>query len=145
MVRIGLRCSTDQLLRTGLFHADPHRGNLLRTPKGHLAVIDFGMMSDIPESDRYGLIGLVIGLKQKDLALATENLLKLGFLEDTTQVDELVPRLRKALKDATGGTGKASDLSFSQLQVVSTWSQTSQSNLRVVQFILLVEQAWFSL
>lgn len=27
-----------------LFHADPHRGNLLRTPEGHLAVIDFGMM-----------------------------------------------------------------------------------------------------
>lgn len=72
MVRIGLRCSTDQLLRSGyvlliavrcvkvflewshpvtllhcidrLFHADPHRGNLLRTPEGHLAVIDFGMM-----------------------------------------------------------------------------------------------------
>lgn len=117
MVRIGLRCSTDQLLRSGLFHADPHRGNLLRTPKGHLAVIDFGMMSDIPESDRYGLIGLVLGLKNKDIALATENLLKLGFLEDTTQVDILVPRLRKALNNATGGTNKASDLSFSQLQV----------------------------
>lgn len=117
MVRIGLRCSTDQLLRSGLFHADPHRGNLLRTPKGDLAIIDFGMMSDIPESDRYGLIGLVLGLKSKDLALATENLLELGFLEDTTQVDILVPRLRKALKDATGGTNKASDLSFSQLQV----------------------------
>jgi len=117
MVRIGLRCSTDQLLKSGLFHADPHRGNLLRTPQGHLAVIDFGMMADIPEGDRYGLIGLVLGLKTKDLALATENLLKLGFLEDTTQVDILVPRLRKALKGATGGTNKASDLSFSQLQV----------------------------
>mmetsp|Transcript_8954 Transcript_8954/g.14783 ORF Transcript_8954/g.14783 Transcript_8954/m.14783 type:complete len:774 (-) Transcript_8954:422-2743(-) len=117
MVRIGLRCSTDQLLRTGLFHADPHRGNLLRTPKGHLAVIDYGMMADIPESDRYGLIGLVLGLKNKDIALATENLLSLGFLEDTTQVDILVPRLRKAIKNATGGTNKASDLSFSQLQV----------------------------
>ena len=43
--------------------------------------------------------------------------MQLGFLEDTTQVDLLVPRLRKALKDATGGTNKASDLSFSQLQV----------------------------
>lgn len=117
MVRIGLRCSTDQLLRTGLFHADPHRGNLLRTPKGHLAVIDYGMMADIPESDRYGLIGLVLGLKNKDIALATENLLSLGFLEDTTQVDILVPRLRKAIKNSTGGTNKASDLSFSQLQV----------------------------
>ncbi|KAL9191486.1 hypothetical protein ACHAXT_001192 [Thalassiosira profunda] len=117
MVRIGLRCSTDQLLRTGLFHADPHRGNLLRTSKGDLAVIDFGMMADIPESDRYGLIGLVLGLKNKDIALATENLLKLGFLEDTTQVDILVPRLQRALKNATGGSKKASDLSFSQLQV----------------------------
>ncbi|KAL3791280.1 hypothetical protein HJC23_000897 [Cyclotella cryptica] len=142
MVRIGLRCSTDQLLRSGLFHADPHRGNLLRTPQGQLAVIDFGMMADIPESDRYGyvhatsivcalirllttflsgsydrLIGLVLGLKNKDLSLATENLLKLGFLEDTTQVDILVPRLRKALKNATGGTNKSSDLSFSLLQM----------------------------
>mmetsp|Transcript_9588 Transcript_9588/g.14379 ORF Transcript_9588/g.14379 Transcript_9588/m.14379 type:complete len:800 (-) Transcript_9588:590-2989(-) len=117
MVRIGLRCSTDQLLRTGLFHADPHRGNLLRTPKGHLAVIDYGMMADIPESDRYGLIGLVLGLKNKDIALATENLLSLGFLEDTTQVDILVPRLRKAIKNSTGGTNKASDVSFSKLQM----------------------------
>lgn len=42
---------------------------------------------------------------------------QLGFLEDTTQVDILVPRLRKALKNATGGTNKSSDLSFSLLQM----------------------------
>ena len=34
------------------------------------------IQADIPESDRYGLIGLVLGLKNKDLSLATENLLK---------------------------------------------------------------------
>ena len=34
--------------------------------------------SDIPEDDRYGLIGLVLGLKTKDLTLATENLLKVS-------------------------------------------------------------------
>lgn len=139
MVRVGLRCSTDQLLRTGLFHADPHRGNLLRTPNGDLAVIDFGMMSDIPESDRYGLIGLVLGLKTKDLDLATENLLKLGFLEDTTQVDILVPRLRRALKNATGGTNKASDLSFSQLQV--ELDEISRDNLlkfKIPPYIVII-------
>ena len=43
-------------------------------------MIDYGMMSDIPEKDRYGLIGLVIGLKLKDFSLATENLLKVCFL-----------------------------------------------------------------
>merc|ERR1719287_431443 len=139
MVRIGLRCSTDQLLRTGLFHADPHRGNLLRTPDGDLAVIDFGMMSDIPEKDRYGLIGLVLGLKNRDLSLATENLLKLGFLEDTTQVDVLVPRLRKALDSATGGTNKASDLSFSQLQVeLDSISRDNVLKFRVPPYITII-------
>uniref|UniRef100_A0A7S4N5F6 ABC1 atypical kinase-like domain-containing protein n=1 Tax=Odontella aurita TaxID=265563 RepID=A0A7S4N5F6_9STRA len=116
MVRIGLKCSVDQLLNTGLFHADPHRGNLLRSPDGKLAVIDFGMMADVSEEERYGLIGLVIGLQNKDLPLVTENLLKLGFLDDTTQLDQIIPRLRAAVKNSTGGTGKASDVSFSKLQ-----------------------------
>ena len=79
MVRIGLRCSVDQLMHTGLFHADPHRGNLLKTPDSKLAFIDFGMMADVSEEDRYGLIGLVIGLQNKDLSLITENLLKVGY------------------------------------------------------------------
>ena len=96
--------------------ADPPRGNLLKTAEGKLALIDFGMVVDIDEDFRYSLFGLVIGLQNKDLKLVTENLLKLGFLKDTTQLDELVPRLRKALKNATGGTGKASDVNFAQLQ-----------------------------
>jgi len=116
MVRTGLKCSVDQLMNTGLFHADPHRGNLLRTTDGKLAFIDFGMMADVTEEECYGLVGLVIGLQNKDLPLVTEELLKLGFLRDTTQVDQLVPRLREAFRRATGGTGKASDVNFAKLQ-----------------------------
>ena len=41
---------------------------------------------------------------------------QLGFLEDTTQLDQLVPRLRAALLNSTGGTGKASDVNFARLQ-----------------------------
>ncbi len=52
------------------------RGNLLMTPDMKLAFIDFGMMADVNEEDRYGLVGLVIGLQNKDLPLITENLLK---------------------------------------------------------------------
>jgi predicted unusual protein kinase regulating ubiquinone biosynthesis (AarF/ABC1/UbiB family) len=95
---------------------DPHRGNLLKTPDRKLALIDFGMVVDIDEDFRYSLFGLVIGLQNKDLPLVTENLLKLGFLKDTTQLDVLVPRLRQALKNASGGTGRASDVNFAQLQ-----------------------------
>lgn len=116
MVSIGLRCSVDQLMNTGLFHADPHRGNLLKTPDNKLGLIDFGSVVDINEDFRYSLFGLVIGLQNKDLPLVTENLLKLGFLKDTKQLDQIVPRLTKALKVASGGTGKASDVNFARLQ-----------------------------
>ncbi|OEU13064.1 ABC1-domain-containing protein, partial [Fragilariopsis cylindrus CCMP1102] len=116
IVRLGLKCSVDQLMTTGLFHADPHRGNLLKTPDGKLAFIDFGMMADIDEEDRYGLFGLCIGLQNKNLPLVTENLLQLGFLDDTSNVDELIPRLRSAVKNATGGSGKMSDVNFAKLQ-----------------------------
>ena len=37
-----------QLLETGFFHADPHPGNLLVTGDGRLALIDFGLMADVP-------------------------------------------------------------------------------------------------
>jgi predicted unusual protein kinase regulating ubiquinone biosynthesis (AarF/ABC1/UbiB family) len=30
------------LLDTGFFHADPHPGNMIRTPDGKLAILDFG-------------------------------------------------------------------------------------------------------
>jgi predicted unusual protein kinase regulating ubiquinone biosynthesis (AarF/ABC1/UbiB family) len=87
MVRTGLKCSVDQLMTTGLFHADPHRGNLLKTQDGRLAFIDFGMMTDIDEKERYGLFGLVIGLQNKDIDLVTENLLKVSLGMQFTKVD----------------------------------------------------------
>jgi predicted unusual protein kinase regulating ubiquinone biosynthesis (AarF/ABC1/UbiB family) len=50
------------------------------------------------------------------MCFLTRDFLQLGFLSDTTQLDLLVPRLRRALQNATGGTGKASDMNFGQLQ-----------------------------
>ena len=86
MVQLGLKCSVDQLMTTGLFHADPHRGNLLKTADGQLAFLDFGMMADIDEEDRYGLFGLCIGLQNKDLPLVTENLLKVRMIQQTVML-----------------------------------------------------------
>jgi predicted unusual protein kinase regulating ubiquinone biosynthesis (AarF/ABC1/UbiB family) len=52
MLTVGLQCSVQQLLSTGFFHSDPHRGNLLQTPRGELAYLDFGMMAEVPINKR---------------------------------------------------------------------------------------------
>jgi aarF domain-containing kinase len=44
MVQMGVTCSSTQLLRTGIVHADPHEGNMLYTDDGRLAMLDFGLM-----------------------------------------------------------------------------------------------------
>lgn len=36
-----------QLLETGFLHADPHPGNLMRTPDGKIVILDFGLMTEV--------------------------------------------------------------------------------------------------
>lgn len=50
LVEIGVEFSLTQLLDSGFYHADPHPGNLLRTPDGKLAYLDFGMMGEMDVS-----------------------------------------------------------------------------------------------
>ena len=59
-----------------------HKGNLLKAKNMQLAFVDFGMMADVSEEERYGLIGLAVGLQNKNLPLVTENLLKVIIILD---------------------------------------------------------------
>lgn len=42
-----LNCYLIQLLETGFLHADPHPGNLIRTPDGKICILDFGLMTEV--------------------------------------------------------------------------------------------------
>jgi aarF domain-containing kinase len=46
-----LNCYLIQLLETGFLHADPHPGNLMRTPDGKLVILDFGLMTEVGTND----------------------------------------------------------------------------------------------
>lgn len=39
----------------GFFHADPHPGNFFVEPGGRIALIDFGMIGDVPLNLRHHL------------------------------------------------------------------------------------------
>lgn len=114
LLTIGLQCSVLQVLDSGFFHADPHRGNLLRTPEGNLAYLDFGMMANVTSEKRYALIGATMGLQNRDMRLIASNLVTMGFLPDETDVGTLAPALENAIIDASDGEG-ASKLNFTRL------------------------------
>jgi aarF domain-containing kinase len=66
LVNVGVICYLKQLLDTGFFHADPHPGNLIRTPDGRLAILDFGLMTEVDDGIKYGMIEAISHLIHRD-------------------------------------------------------------------------------
>lgn len=59
-----------QILIDGYFHGDPHPGNILLSPEGKIALIDFGILGTLTDSMRYQLAHLIDALiRGKDVRL----------------------------------------------------------------------------
>lgn len=113
LVNIGVQCSLRQLLEHGFFHADPHPGNLLATPDGKLAYLDFGMMSTIKPYQRYGLIEAVVHLVNRDFEKLVDNYIELEFLTPDTDVTPIVPALAEVFNNALGAS--VAELNFKSI------------------------------
>lgn len=113
LVNAGIQCSLRQLLEYGYFHADPHPGNLLATPEGKLAFLDFGMMSETPEAARFAIIGHVVHLVNRDYEAMARDYYALDFLAPDVDVSPIVPALRNFFDDALNAT--VSELNFKTL------------------------------
>ncbi|KAJ0764001.1 putative ABC-type Cd(2+) transporter [Helianthus annuus] len=110
LVNTGIQCSLRQLLEYGYFHADPHPGNLLATPEGKLAFLDFGMMSETPEEARFAIIGHVVHMVNRDYEAMARDYYALDFLAPEVDVTPIVPALRNFFDDALNST--VSELNF---------------------------------
>jgi ubiquinone biosynthesis protein len=53
-----------QVVVQGIYHADPHHGNVLLTDDGRLALLDFGLLGRLDEDTRTGLALLLLALAQ---------------------------------------------------------------------------------
>lgn len=113
LVNTGIQCSLRQLLEYGYFHADPHPGNLLATPDGKLAFLDFGMMSETPEEARSAIIGHVVHMVNRDYEAMARDYYALDFLSPDVDVTPIVPALRDFFDDALNYT--VSELNFKTL------------------------------
>ena len=51
-IRHGVVSGLRQLLEFGLFHADPHAGNIFALEDGRIAYVDFGNVAEISEANK---------------------------------------------------------------------------------------------
>jgi ubiquinone biosynthesis protein len=86
----------------GFFHGDPHPGNLILTPQGDLALLDFGMVGYMSRGDIEALSRLFIAVVQRDGAAALRGLESLGVRYSSEVRGDLVRDLREFLNKYSG-------------------------------------------
>jgi aarF domain-containing kinase len=114
LVNVGVVAYLTQLLDSGFFHADPHPGNLIRTPDGKLALIDFGLMTNITEDQRYGMIEAIAHLVHRDYSAIGDDFRKLDFIPEGVDLTPIVPALSRVFDAALAGGG-AKSINFQDL------------------------------
>ena len=100
MIEIGVSCSLQQLIEHGFFHADPHPGNILAMKDGRLCYLDFGMMSDLTQQSRVGLIRAVVHLVNRNFDKLSNDFVQLGFLSNDVDLKPIVPAFENVFTNA---------------------------------------------
>lgn len=76
----------EQTLVSGIFHADPHPGNIyIEETTGRVAILDYGAVGRLAELQQEGLKYFLVGIHQNDAALVVDGIAQL--VENAEQIN----------------------------------------------------------
>jgi predicted unusual protein kinase regulating ubiquinone biosynthesis (AarF/ABC1/UbiB family) len=88
------------MLVDGIFHADPHPGNLLVRDDGALVLLDFGMVIEVDPDERRHLVHTALAAVSGDADRVVDGFFKLGIVEPETD-RETIRRLVALILEMT--------------------------------------------
>jgi predicted unusual protein kinase regulating ubiquinone biosynthesis (AarF/ABC1/UbiB family) len=80
----------------GFYHADPHPGNILVDKMGNICLLDFGAVSTLSPLFKKEIPELIIAFSTLDVKKLTQQLITLGFINDSPAAESLAIDLAKA-------------------------------------------------
>lgn len=89
LARRGAHAVLKMIVEDGLFHADPHPGNVFYLPGNGIAFIDFGMIGHLTERRREELLQLLLGLVERQPQAVADVLLDWTSDEHGTNLSQL--------------------------------------------------------
>ncbi|MEO7361547.1 MAG: AarF/UbiB family protein, partial [Gemmatimonadaceae bacterium] len=112
------------MLRDGVFHADPHPGNLLVTEQGVLVLLDFGMVIEVEVDVRKALFDAIVAAVRRDAEATTSAFYALGMVAPGTPREtmrELVDVLLTIAYSETAMNERARALADRVLRELFDW------------------------
>ncbi|XP_057516566.1 protein ACTIVITY OF BC1 COMPLEX KINASE 1, chloroplastic [Amaranthus tricolor] len=99
---VGVSAALRQLLEFGLFHGDPHPGNIFAMQDGRIAYVDFGNVAVLSQQNKQILIDAVVHAVNEDYAEMANDFTRLGFLAKGTNVAPIIPALEAIWQNSLG-------------------------------------------
>ncbi len=97
----------------GVFHADMHEGNMIITPDGRLALVDFGLVGRIGWNERRFLAEILWGFLRRDYKRVAEVHFEAGYVPANQSVGDFAQALRSVGEPIHGKA--AEDVSMGRL------------------------------
>jgi ubiquinone biosynthesis protein len=91
------RAYVQQVASEGVYHADPHRGNVLLTEDGRLALLDFGLLGRLDDDTRTTVSQLLLAIAQNRAEDVAALILRLSLTTFASDEAGFVQELRRKL------------------------------------------------
>jgi predicted unusual protein kinase regulating ubiquinone biosynthesis (AarF/ABC1/UbiB family) len=101
----------------GLYHADPHPGNILVQPDGRLVFIDFGAVGTLSPAMRQGISSLLEAIIKGDEEQLLRSLRIMGFLRVGTEQSDAAARVIEHFHQKFQEEIRLNSFSLSSIQV----------------------------
>ena len=95
----GMDIYLTQIFEFGIFHADPHPGNVLVRPDGTIVLIDFGMVGRLTKQQKYAFAGVFIGMARQDARSMALNFRRLALTAEIPDMRAFESDLSQLIED----------------------------------------------
>ncbi|WP_207652869.1 ABC1 kinase family protein [Anaeromicrobium sediminis] len=79
----------EQILRDGIYHGDPHPGNIMVFPDNKIAFLDFGMIGKLKEERKKQFLKILLGITFRNSKLIVEAITGLNIMNKRSEIKKL--------------------------------------------------------
>jgi predicted unusual protein kinase regulating ubiquinone biosynthesis (AarF/ABC1/UbiB family) len=112
-----LRAYCQMVFKDGVYHADPHPGNILVKPDGTLVLLDFGAVAELSPQLREGIPQMIEAAVKNDTDALVAAARRMGFIAHGKDADEMAEKMIDALRNFLQNEVKLEGLNFRDIEL----------------------------
>lgn len=131
----------------GVYHADPHPGNVLVNESGQIVLLDFGAVGNLGKKMKEGIIILMQAAILKDENLMITGFKKMGFIGDAPGVHQVCKKIIRLIGDFLVNELKIESININQvdmdqIDLSKVFSILKKIDLKEIEEVVKIPKDW---